>query len=336
MLIRELGETCPAGQLWVMGRCIAPPPRETVRVGACVAGQTRDATTGQCRPKTEAEKATDAQRTAEKQAQEQAGLKAGTLTLTNHYRTPPPEEKKLWDAQIAAAARLPPAASAVGIVPKIRGGAFPYAFYKIAGTQIAKFLAEPNAFHKDWVLTQKKHVPSRNPLEKAWDAAGDALDWAADKFKQGVCALGPTLDVVAAATASAGGAMVGIPPQAAGAVGATASSLARGAMCSKPEAGAAPEAAPKPSVQPKIAIYHKGEKVWYVFRAQPGLAGLAGAPPPPAGYAQETTSSTKPPDAQDGGTYDDPIYTKPWFWAAVGGGVLVLGSGVYFARRKRG
>jgi len=85
-----------------------------------------------------------------------------------------------------------------------------------------------------------------------------------------------------------------------------------------------------------ITAFSAKRGVWRI--AVPiGLAGLAQAThqeiapaaQAPAGVPQVQESKL---EAQTGQAA--PIYTKPWFWAAVGGGVLVLGGGAYLLLRK--
>lgn len=94
----------------------------------------------------------------------------------------------------------------------------------------------------------------------------------------------------------------------------------------------------------RIAIWHRSEQVWYVYKrimpkgyratvysppivSLPARQVLSGfgfgdAPPTPSGYAFETTAYEKPADAADGGVADDPIYKRRGF---VVGAVALVG-----------
>jgi hypothetical protein len=59
-------------------------------------------------------------------------------------------------------------------------------------------------------------------------------------------------------------------------------------------------------------------------------------PAPPTGVFKVADLPVAPPETPMIGTEDDPFYKKPLFWAAVAGGVLVVGGGGYaLYRRKR-
>ena len=108
----------------------------------------------------------------------------------------------------------------------------------------------------------------------------------------------------------------------------------------------------------RIAFWHRGDRLWYVFRRISGatdarpqtptpiivriprvelpLMGLGIAPEAPAGYAYERAVTELPPDAESQGQIDDPITKKWWFWAVTGAAALAAaGTGYYFWRRRR-
>lgn len=86
---------------------------------------------------------------------------------------------------------------------------------------------------------------------------------------------------------------------------------------------------------PKIAYYHKSQKLWHIYAPAPQGGGLGFVGP--AGYVFLGTAATKPADAQDGGVIDDPIYKKWWFWAGLGGAAAATTGGViWYKRRRRG
>lgn len=62
------------------------------------------------------------------------------------------------------------------------------------------------------------------------------------------------------------------------------------------------------------------------------LGAIDGVPTdPPPGMALIAKMITPAPGVPQGGTEDEKLYKKTWFWAAVGGGAVVLGTGVWFA-----
>jgi hypothetical protein len=80
------------------------------------------------------------------------------------------------------------------------------------------------------------------------------------------------------------------------------------------------------------ARWHVGEQVWWMYFPR----GLFGEDAPLPDAKEPGTPVTPPAGSIVGPPIEPaPIYTKAWFWAVVGGGVLVLGTGGYFLLRKK-
>jgi hypothetical protein len=127
------------------------------------------------------------------------------------------------------------------------------------------------------------------------------------------------------------------------------------AMCGRTQQGTSassgnvlpPTQAPKYSSACRTR-YNASQHMWAVYCpknmvAKSGLAGMFGAladvavtPPPPDGMVKVADETEQPTGATpDGQEQDQPFYKNWKFWAAVGGGVAVLGGGSYLIFRRR-
>jgi hypothetical protein len=102
-------------------------------------------------------------------------------------------------------------------------------------------------------------------------------------------------------------------------------------------------AAPVPAAAKSLAIQARSAKtgLWRVAVPESLAAGLGGpAMSLGAAYHELPARATMEPGVRvvseselEKKTGAAPIYKKPWFWAALGGGALVLGGGIWFLRR---
>lgn len=230
----------------------------------------------------------------------------GTI-LRDHGAGLKPEDQKLWDAALKKW-KAPPPAGNLYMVAQIRIGKLPFYVFKQDGKRWGRFYDERT----------KTFSIKPAPLGKSlWDLIEDGAKGLLDfgckivnnqytRTAQQHTSFDPSTDAqidVAMSTAQT--------------------------VCG----GRGPSAGARVDL-PKIAYYHKTQKLWHIYApAQGGGLGFVG----PAGYVFLATAATKPADAQDGGVIDDPIYKKWWFWAGLGGAAAATTGGViWYKRRRRG
>jgi hypothetical protein len=81
------------------------------------------------------------------------------------------------------------------------------------------------------------------------------------------------------------------------------------------------------------ARWHVGEKMWWIYLPKPIV--LSGEVVPTPDAKEPGTQASPPPGTTIGPIIDVPVYKKAWFWAVIGGGAAVLGTGGYFIFRKK-
>lgn len=231
-----------------------------------------------------------------------------------------PEDQKLYDKAIKKAGALWSQRDVVLMI--LRAGKAPFHVFTQAGRKWGKYYNE-----KTKTLTVKPVPPAKSWMDIAKDVAkmtGVGLVTQA-AVKYGREALDAACKVTSNPTVQMGAKIAGSTPNPY-AQGASAGVDVMNAICGAKAGAQAPP--------PRIAFYHKSQKLWHVYAPQGGdLSGFVA----PAGYLFQETAATKPADATDGGEFDDPIYKKWWFWTGLGG-VVAAGAGgvVWWRRRRRG
>lgn len=121
-----------------------------------------------------------------------------------------------------------------------------------------------------------------------------------------------------------------------------------------PVPGQSPGAIPSQAIPPGkyrgcVSRFHKTRGTFSIYCpigwVPPPTLGFFGVlsadevvtPPPPPGTVKVADTAAQPPDTVPAGTEDTapPLYKRPLFWIAVGGGALILGTGGYFIFRHR-
>lgn len=91
-----------------------------------------------------------------------------------------------------------------------------------------------------------------------------------------------------------------------------------------------------------VARWHEKEMLWWIYKPRALNGHLYGAFAEAFGASEPAvpdekipgTEALTPAGAAKGENIKPAIYEQPWFWAAAGGGVLLLGTLTYLAVRK--